>query len=171
MAREYLIDAYNVIFAHPKLGPLARQDVARARDEFLALVSQIRPADASRVVVVFDAHRDPAPATETGVRNRAHARGLLVVYAPESADTWIREHVRSHAHPQQLTVVTSDREILATAKAYGAAMQRAREFLRIPVKRQPRPAPGTEPAPHLSKRELAEWERLFERKADDDESP
>jgi len=168
MAREYLIDAYNVIYAHPKLGPLMRQDVARARDEFLALVSQIRPADASRVYVVFDAHRDPAPATEPGVRNRAYARSLHVAYAPESADTWIRERIRAHAHPEQLTIVTSDREILATATAHGCAMQRAREFLRIPVKRRNRPAPGTETAPHMSKRELAEWERLFQKKPDDE---
>ena len=42
--REILIDAYNVIFADPKLGPLVRQDAERARNEFLAFVAPQIPA-------------------------------------------------------------------------------------------------------------------------------
>lgn len=162
--REFLIDAYNVMFAHPKIGPLVRRDLAAARDEFLALCVQRLPADGSLGVVVFDAMRDPRPATETGRTGRERQRGLQVVYARESADAWIQEHVRTHPDPGLLTVVTSDREILETVRAHGANVLRVSEFLQLANRRQARMRAirDTEKPEQPSKREIEEMRRLFE---------
>lgn len=168
--RELLIDAYNVIYADPRLGPLVRRDAERAREEFLALVAQRVPADGTATVVVFDAMRDPAPPTQTGRTNREYTRGLHVVYARETADTWIRERIRNHADPRLITVVTSDREILATVQAHGAGVLRVSEFLRLAARRhrRTREIRDAEKPEHTSRREIEEWERLFGEPRDDE---
>ena len=161
--REILIDAYNVIYADPRLGPLVRRDAARARDEFLALVAARLPPDGSLGVVVFDAMREPRPPTETGRTGRQRQHGLQVVFARESADTWIQNRIRDHPEPAALTIVTSDNAILATARAHGAGILRVSDFLQLAARRQARlrEIRSSEKPAHQSARELEEWERLF----------
>lgn len=161
--REILIDAYNLIYAEPRLNPLMRRDVERAREEFLALVAQRIPADGSQTFVVFDAMRDPRPATGPGRTNQEYRRGIHVIYARETADTWIRERIQHAAEPGQITVVTSDREILDTARAHGAGILRVSDFLQLTARRHARTREirDAEKPGHMSKREIEEWERLF----------
>jgi ribosomal protection tetracycline resistance protein len=161
--REILIDAYNVIFAHPKLGPLVRRDPERARDEFLALVASRLPPDGALGVVVFDAARDPRPIATTGRTGQERHRGLQVIYARETADAWIQARIRAHAEPEVLTIVTSDNAILATARAHGAGILRVSDFLQLAARRQARlrEIRSSEKPAHQSPREIQEWERLF----------
>ncbi len=167
--RELLIDAFNVMFAHARLGPLLRRDLESARQEFLVLVNQNRPRDATRVYVVFDAHRDPGPAAEAG-RGDHYSGSVHVVFARETADAWIQRHIRAHPEPRRLTVVTSDRAILATVKAYGAHHLRVSEFLRLPARRRAareRPSDDDKPV-SSSRREIEDLEKLFEERGEDD---
>jgi predicted RNA-binding protein with PIN domain len=168
--REFLIDAYNVMFAHPQLGPLLRRDLERARREFLALVAMRIPADGTTGIVVFDATRDPRPVTETGRTGRESQHGLQVVFARDSADAWIQDRIRQHAEPGSLTIVTADREILATAQAHGAGTLRVSEFLQLAARRNARARQlrQTEKPEHTSARELEEWERLFRERREEE---
>jgi predicted RNA-binding protein with PIN domain len=168
--RELLIDAYNVMFAHPRLGPLLRRDLERARDEFLALVAERMPADGTLGFVVFDAARDPRPITETGRTGTAYERGLQVVFARTSADDWIQERIRGHADPSVLTIVTADRAILETARAHGAQVLRVATFLQLAARRHARARElrQTEKPTHQSAREIEEWRRLFEKPREDE---
>lgn len=161
--REILIDAYNVIYADPRLNPVMRQDVERAREEFLALVAARIPADGSQTYVVFDAMRDPRPTTGTGRTHKEYRRGIHVIYARETADTWIRDRIQNAAEPALITLVTSDREILETARAHGAGVLRVSDFLQLAARRHARTRElrDTEKPEHMSKREIEEWERLF----------
>jgi predicted RNA-binding protein with PIN domain len=168
--REMLIDAYNVMFADPRIGPLVRRDAEAARSEFMGLVVQRQPADGSRVVVVFDAHRDPGPQPTPGRVGRDYAQGVHVVFAAETADAWIQDRVRAHREPASLTVVTSDREILATAQAHGCRILRVSEFLQLRARRtqRAREVRHSEKPQHLSAREVEEWERLFGERTEDE---
>ena len=168
--RELLIDAYNVMFAHPRLGPLLRRDLERAREEFLVLVSQRLPADGTLGVVVFDATREPSPPADRGRAGRASRHGLQVVFARESADAWIQQRIREHDDPASLTIVTADRVILETARAHGAASMRVSDFLQIASRRQRRMREirSTEKPEHQSSREIDEWRRLFEKPREED---
>jgi predicted RNA-binding protein with PIN domain len=166
-----LIDAYNVMFADGRIGPLLRRDPERARDEFLALVAQRAPHDGTTVIVVFDATRAPRPATEPGRIGQTRVRGLQVVYARESADTWIRERIGAASEPATITLVTSDREILATAAAHGAGILRVAEFLQLAARghRRARELRQSEKPDHVGRREVEEWEKLFDERPKDDE--
>src|SRR5262245_59693704 len=170
--RELLIDAFNVIFAHPQLGPLVRRDQEAAREQFVALVNQKRPADATRVYVVFDAHRAKAHNTETG-RQDTYRGAVHMVFARETADAWIQRRIREASDPGMITVITSDNAIIATVRAYGAHLLRVRDFLQLSSRRKAsgpaqRPGPADDKPERLSRRELEEWERLFEKPADED---
>ena len=166
--RELLIDAFNVIFAHPRLGPLVRRDPEAARHEFLEYVQAHRPADSSRVTVVFDAHRDPGPATETGRQRREYSSSVHVVFARETADVWIQKRIRESKRPGLITVVTSDREILETVRAHGAQRLPVRQFLQLRPRTRRRAAGGrgaggaADKPSSMSRRELEELERMFE---------
>jgi predicted RNA-binding protein with PIN domain len=168
--REFLIDAYNVMFAHPQLGPLLRRDLERAREEFLALVAMRIPADGTLGVVVFDATRDPRPVTEVGRTGGGKQRGLQVVFARDSADAWIQKRIRDHEDASCLTIVTSDREILATARAHGAGITRVSEFLQLAARRNARTRAlrDREKPEHSSQREIDEWKKLFEKPRDEE---
>jgi predicted RNA-binding protein with PIN domain len=168
--RELLVDAYNVMFAHPQIGPLLRRDAKRARDEFLDVVRSCRPSDSSRVYVVFDAHRVPGAATEAGEKGRGYEGGIHLVYARETADVWIQKRIRAHSDPGQLTIVTSDREILATVEAHGAQVLTVRRFLGLPARRRARAskARSREKPEHVSRREVEEMERLFRERQDEE---
>lgn len=170
--RELLIDAYNVIFAHPHLGPLVRRRPEEARNRFLEYVQANRPVDSSRVTVVFDAHRDPGSPSEPGRQNRAYSSTVHVIFARETADVWIQRRVRNATHPARITVVTSDREILATVRACGAQHLAVSKFLGLRRKRRARTTRDADEKPDsMSARELEEWERLFEERTDDDPGP
>jgi predicted RNA-binding protein with PIN domain len=169
---EVLIDAYNAMFAHPQIGPLVRRDNQAAREEFLAFVAQNRPAGAERIYVVFDAHRDPSPTTQTGRTRESTERGLHVVYATETADTWIQNRIRQAADPRQITVVTSDREILATVAAHQAQVLRVSTFMRLRQRsaRRVSQSRSSDKPSHMSKRELERWEKLFRERDDEEDS-
>ena len=121
-------------------------------------------------MVVFDAMRDPRPVTETGRTNKDYTHGVHVVYARETADTWIQERIRNHTDPSLVTVVTSDREILSTAQAFGSTVLRVSEFLQLAAKRHARMREirDTEKPEHTSRREIEEWERLFGERREDE---
>ncbi len=124
------------------------------------------------MTVVFDAHRDPGPSTDSGRQNRAYSSSVHVVFARETADVWIQRRVREASQPQNITVVTSDREILATVRAHGAQHLSVSRFLRLRPRRKRRPAPGddVEKPSSMSRRELEELERMFEERKKNDES-
>lgn len=169
--RELLIDAFNVIFAHPRLGPLVRRDPERAREEFLVLVAGRVPSDGSRVVVVFDAHRDPGPVAGKGRQGSTQRHGVEAVFATETADTWIREHIRNAEDGRAITVVTSDREILDTARAHHCTIRRVSEFLQLGTRSaKSRREPESDKPGRSSAREIAEWEQLFDNRPPDDDA-
>lgn len=170
MSREVLIDAYNVMFAHPKIGPLVRSNNEAARQEFLALVAANRPVGTAHIYVVFDAHRSPAPRTEVGRSDRDYDRGLHVIFATETADVWIQNRVRQAADPKAITVVTSDREILSTVTAHQAEILRVSEFLKLRQRNARRATDNRPDKPsHVSNKELAQWEKLFSEEREDED--
>jgi len=55
MAKQFLlVDAHNVIFAHPDLATRHRRSPAAAREELVRLLERHQDASGMRVVVVFD---------------------------------------------------------------------------------------------------------------------
>lgn len=119
MARNFLlVDAHNVIFAHPELAALHRKHPASAREQLVQLLERHQDAGDTRVVVVFDGGANPRPTSE--VSNPA---GVQVIYpqAGQTADAIIERLVVKYAGLHRLTVATNDNLIRTAAVAAGAA--------------------------------------------------
>jgi predicted RNA-binding protein with PIN domain len=93
-----------------------------------------------------------------------------VVFARETADVWIQKRIREHPDPTSITVVTADREILETARAYRAGSIRVSEFLQLPrpSRKRRRQERTAEKPDHQSERQIEEWRRLFEEPREDE---
>jgi predicted RNA-binding protein with PIN domain len=99
-----------------------------------------------------------------GGRSQALSSGRVeVVFAPtgRNADRVLMERIRRNRNPRGLTVVTSDREVIAAAQARGARVVRAEAFV---SELDPSPAPpGTgKPDLRLSPEQVEKWLELFD---------
>ncbi len=110
----YIVDGYNVILT-TKFKELGME---RAREYLLSFCKVFAPAE---VIVVFD-----------GKEGVFHHLPGAVFTRGESADDYIRRWLRKCQNPQDVIVVTEDREIRGTAGAMGARVISAREFVKGP---------------------------------------
>jgi predicted RNA-binding protein with PIN domain len=153
----YLIDGHNLI---PKLG-MRLDDF----DDEAALIERLnefsRLSHRGQVEVFFD--NAPAGYPET------RKRGLVTAHfirRPSIADQAIRQRlVRLGRAARNCSVISSDRQVQADARALGATVISSEEFARTVVetlRAGSASTPGKEKT--MSERELDEWLKLFENK-------
>jgi predicted RNA-binding protein with PIN domain len=148
-----LIDGHNLIGRLPDISLADPDDEARLVSRLQAYAGRT----GKRVTVVFDRGLPGGP-------SRALSGGRVeVVFAPTGrrADRVLVERIRRARDPAGLTVVTSDREVIATAQNRGARVMRSEVFvseLEVP------PGPGADGKRevHLSPEEVEAWLALFE---------
>jgi predicted RNA-binding protein with PIN domain len=119
MTREFLlVDAHNVIFAHPDLAARHRGNPAAAREELVRLLERHQDASGVRVVVVFDGGAQAKATT-----NLSGPAGVQVFYpqAGQTADAIIERLVLKYSATHRLTVATNDNLIRTAAVAAGAS--------------------------------------------------
>jgi predicted RNA-binding protein with PIN domain len=148
-----LIDGHNLIGRLPDLHLDDPDDEAK-------LTARLRVYCArtgKRVTVVFDR------GLPGGRSQELSGGGVEVVFAAtgRTADGILRARIRRARNPRGLIVVTSDREVVATAQARGARGVRAEEFAARLSEPQPVPA-GRDV--QLSVEEVEEWLSVFEGK-------
>ena len=127
MAKHYLIDGYNVIYAWREIPPGAWQ---LKREFLLRFLKTQKPQGNNAVTVVFDSRE--------GTGNQCADGTLSVVYtAGESADDWISHKVREAANPRTLVVVSNDKGIRHMVRGTGARFLSADEFLKAASRARP----------------------------------
>ena len=151
-----LIDGHNLI-GRGRLPDLRLDDP----DDEAKLVARLRTYCArtgKRVTVVFD-HGLPG-----GLSRELSGGGVKVVFAStgRTADGILRGRVRRARDPRGLTVVTSDRDVVAAAQARGARVMRSEEF--AAQLSTPRSVEVEEKKKeNLSAEEVKEWLQIFGR--------
>jgi hypothetical protein len=145
-----LIDGHNLIGRLPDLRLEDPDDEA----QLVVRLRTYRARTGKRVTVFFD------QGLPGGRSRELSGGGVEVVFAStgHTADGILRERIRRSRDPRGLTVVTSDREVIAAAQARGARVIRSEEF--AVQLRAPRTG-GVEEDVHLSAEELAEWLKVF----------
>ena len=119
MAKQFLlVDAHNVIFAHPDLAARHRRSPAAAREELVRLLERHQDASGMRVVVVLDGGSGAKASSDL-----SGAAGVQVIYpqAGQSADAIIERLVVKYGGTYRLTVATNDNLIRTAAVAAGAS--------------------------------------------------
>ncbi|MDY0341298.1 MAG: NYN domain-containing protein [Coriobacteriia bacterium] len=127
MGRHHLIiDGYNVMYAHPEYGSLARQDIDVARAQLVNDLTMLAVQE-EKVTVVFDGggnpHSDGAP---------HRIGGLTVLFSPAgmTADTVIEALAqRARERDEVVMVVTSDRATRDVVRSGSVSIRSAESFI------------------------------------------
>ncbi|HEU4684035.1 MAG TPA: NYN domain-containing protein [Nitrospira sp.] len=114
-----IIDAYNLLGVLKSTGNHSEVD----RESLLQRLAAYRLRKGHALTVVFDGWRQGQIS-----EHREHRMGLQVIYSKrgEQADQVIQRLAREYR--SDCAVVSSDHEIIATARAQGALVLRAHEF-------------------------------------------
>jgi len=148
----YLIDGHNLI---PKLG--LRLDSLDDEMELVAVLREFCRTSRRQVEVYFDG----APATQAGTR-RFGAVTAHFVRLESSADEAIRKRLkRLGKSAKNWTVVSSDRQVQAEARAARAPVVSSDSFAGMLKKARDSTPRGTDQR-ELSPSELEEWLKLFQ---------
>lgn len=118
-----LIDGYNLLCAFGKRKPEPAVAADEAREALITRLSLYSQRKGHPVTVVFDAWREP-----TGLEHQEHRSGVQVVFTKrgERADQVIQRMAREYG--RACAVVSSDLEIIQTAKSHGAFVMKSQEF-------------------------------------------
>jgi len=153
-----LVDGYNVLFA---LGMIPAQvrpgDLQHARQHLLTLLANGLGTKANRCIVVFDATRNPPKKS-----GDMFFRGIEVRFTRrrEEADDMLAGLIKQCSAPKQLTVISSDHQLVESARRRKAASVKAEKFLEWLEKQQKSPLPLA-PSSAVEPDEREAWLREF----------
>jgi predicted RNA-binding protein with PIN domain len=147
----FLIDGHNLIGQMPDL----RLDDPDDEAKLVSLLRAYCARENRRATVVFD-HGLPGGWSES-----LSGAGVRVIFASagRDADGILRERIRNARDPRGLMVISSDREVIAAAKAGKVRVMRAEVFatrLGVPTK-----TVREEHDVQVSPEEVEEWLRVF----------
>lgn len=115
--RFILVDGHSIIHAWDDLRKLHLRSEKRhlAREELLKRMRLLQDLSGERVVVIFDG-------TSSKITDEREQGGIQVFYADASqtADTIIERLAANYAKLHSIRVVTADRMIWETVRAFGA---------------------------------------------------
>jgi uncharacterized protein len=148
----YLIDGHNLIGQMPNLSLEDPDD----EQKLIALLRAYLLKIGKKGAVIFD---NGLPGGASKWSNAT----LEVRFAPQpkKADAVIIERLRRERNPKELIVVSGDNEVLAAARAVGAAVMRSVEFA---AKMTARPRIPRKKEVGLSPEEVAAWEEEFRKR-------
>lgn len=153
---KYIIDGYNMI---RKIGALRAHDaqsLEKGRQALIMKLSGFRLQSKADITVVFDGQRSSLTSQS----------GITVRFSnlPNKADEMIKKMVDQNKKAQEITVVSSDNEILKFAKGCGCKTERSEDFYKKIAQSQtagPVKELGEKNDPQLSSKEIEEWKKLF----------
>lgn len=113
-----IVDAHNVIFAHPELAGVHRRTPSAARESLIRLLERHQDASGTRVVLVFDGGKSRQSSGDL-----SGAAGVQVFYprSGQTADAIIERLVLKYAGVHRMTVATNDALVRTAAVAAGAS--------------------------------------------------
>lgn len=152
----YLIDGHNLI---PKLG--LRLDSVDDESELIAILQEFCRLERKQVEVYFDG----APTPQAGTRKLGAVTAHFVKLGA-TADNAIRSRLKKLGRAaKNWTVVSSDRQVQAEARAAHAETIASDSFARL-LKRAQNSAPKSAEDCKLSPKEVDDWIKLFNKNDD-----
>jgi|GEM_PF-483730 len=118
---HYLIDGYNLLFRLRR----TNKEFQKQREDMIHDLSRKISLVKLEVSLVFDAP------FHVGDRTRSHYNELEILFTAEgeTADEYIIDEIENHSHPQQETVVTSDKMLARLVRSCSAHTKSIEEFL------------------------------------------
>jgi len=160
---HYLIDGHNLI---GKLPDISLDDPNDEVKLVLRLKSWAAGGRKRRVTVIFDG------GLPGGVARNLSGGPVKVLFAAQeqTADAWLIRRIRAAKNPAELTLISSDREVIAAANSRRVPVLRSEEFAGRLLPEPSRPSveedtgkalPETKADPRLTQSEIDEWMTMF----------
>ncbi|HNP31189.1 MAG: NYN domain-containing protein [Nitrospira sp.] len=123
--KHLIIDGYNVLGAMGFPPHRVVEQGEHHREDFIVRIGLYGHKLHCRITLVFDAWQQAGRD-----RQVSHRAGVTVIYTGqgEQADHVIQDLIRTHG--KETAVVSSDLEVIAVAKAFGAFPIRSHEFMK-----------------------------------------
>ena len=120
---QYLIDGYNLLFFH--LTP--DEDLKKNREELISLLDKKFKALSIKATIIFDGFNQISHHAE-----HQFFETLTVIFSPKSqtADEYIIERVSCAKKPNEIIVVTADKNLAQNARNLGAHSKSPKSFLK-----------------------------------------
>lgn len=124
-SKHLIIDGYNVLGAMGLPPHRVVEQGEHHREEFIVRIGLYGHKLRNVITLVFDAWQQSGMS-----RQVIHRDGVTVIYTGqgEKADGVIQDFIRTHG--KGAAVVSSDLEVIAVAKAFGAFSIRSQEFVK-----------------------------------------
>ena len=124
MALHLIVDGYNLLALTGRIGAGTSLHSETARESFLRDLAAYRQRKSHPITVVFDGWQQG-----WGTEQREHRLGLEIIFSRrgEKADQVIQRLAAEFG--SACAVVSSDREIINVARAQGAFVMKAQEFI------------------------------------------
>ncbi|MCB1192765.1 MAG: NYN domain-containing protein [Leptospiraceae bacterium] len=160
------VDCFNLIYKFPELEEMIYRDrLDEAKSGILNILWEYQvKAKNTKIHAFFDGSKTKGdPATED------FYKGIFTYYSQEKkADDLLKKFVRFHVSPSLLTVVSSDKEIIAYCKKFKCKSQKSEDFAVVIAnflcpKKEDEEFKNQE---KLSKEEFLYWKEVFIKKKD-----
>ena len=156
---NYIIDAYNV--GHKISAAAEWLSKGQTEKAIPIILSHIQSAlpQAGEIIAVFDGKSG-------NLQSRFPSTRIKIKFSkkPQTADDIIRNFIRRQANPSNWTVVSSDNEIVYTARDMGAKVQTAQQFTNA---KTPKTRISENPEKYQPGNvDVDEWLKIFNRAGD-----
>ncbi len=155
---KILVDGYNVMHKMKMLKPLLVQNLESARETFIEIVcKKARDENTNvRTVLVFDGKRGGSGAESYTLE---HGK-VKVMFSrpPQNADTLLTQLMDEERAPQNVLVVSSDNDVVYSAKHRSIKTQSSRAFAEKLLYGKQK---GGKENPPISEGEIEYWLKVF----------
>lgn len=159
-----LIDGFNLIYKFPDLEALMYEHkLTEARKGLLDKLKEYMKITGIRVRVVFDGKKNHS------IQITRESVGTIDVYysLEYSADYLIKQFIKNDPSPRNVTVITSDKDIIGYVSRFKAKVKTSEEFakqLNMTYKNWlEEQEPEKDDNPVVTEDEVSFWENLFKR--------
>jgi len=164
-----LIDGFNLIYKFPELESFMYIDkLDEARSGLLNILRSYQRIKKGNIRVVFDGKKEPSREI------RSESFGSIDVYysLDYSADYIIKQFVKKDQNPKMVTVVSSDKDIIAFIKRFGAKSITSERFAEIVnhafeqqrLQEEKMLEEQIKVNPKITEDEISYWQKLFSQK-------
>lgn len=159
-----LVDGYNVMHKIKKLKPSLQNNLEEARGIFISMIEEKVQEGSinTRLVVVFDGKGD-ADSTPGYTLERGKIK-VMFSRPPKNADMLLCQLMDEESAPKNVMVVSSDNEVLCSAKCRLIKTQKSEAFIEKLMQTQKQEKSKKE-SPRMSEGEIAYWMKIFKKKA------
>lgn len=124
---NYIIDGFNLAFKIESIAKSIKNgDTNKAIKQLIYFVQSRLNSKGSKVIIVFDGQEN-----HQSKKSSFNGASILFSTKPQTADDIIRDFIRKTSHIKKWTVISSDNEILFTAKDHGANTMKSVDFINM----------------------------------------